>query len=309
MKRVFALLTAVSLSLTSYSQHNLIDSLQTALRKEKTDTGKAEILISLCYKYQDYKPDSALLLAQEAYSLSVKHAYTWGENDALSRIALSYDRLGDYTQSLEYYIRLLKIEEQRGYPDDIATVDMSIALVYNSEKDAADAFFYALKADSIIKKNNLEMLSRYSLLNLGEISEKANKLPLALSYTLECYSKSVGANDSVITGTALNNLGNIYSKMDNPEQAVASYEASAPYLIALNDNYNLSECELGLAKVFYKKGLTDSARNYAMSAYNLSTRNGFLNHAFDASIFLSQLYKKENKIDSAFAYHEYHVLP
>ena len=41
-----------------------------------------------------------------------------------------------------------------------------------------------------------------------------------------------------------------------------------------------------------------------MIAYNLSIQNGFLNHAFDASVFLSELYKKENKIDSAFVYHQ-----
>jgi tetratricopeptide (TPR) repeat protein len=189
-----------------------------------------------------------LLLAQEAYNLSTKHQFLKGECWALNKMAGAFYRLGNYTQALQYYIQQLKIEEQRGYADNIAIVNMNIALVYIDDKDASNAFAYALKADSIITKNKIDNLVLYSLLNLGDIAEKANKLSLALSYTQNCYAQSLKNNDSIITGTALNNLGNIYSKTGDINQAISSYAASIPYLKAMQDNDNLSECTLGLAK-------------------------------------------------------------
>ncbi len=288
----------------SSAQYKLIDSLYNALRKEKTDTGKAIILYKLSHNYQVFKPDSALLLAQKAYSLSIKTNFLKGQSWALNQMADAFNRMGNYTQALEYFIRQLKIEEKREDPYNIAATYMNIALLYNNEKDAGKAVFYAFKADSVIKKNNLAELTLYNLLNLGEILEKANKIQPALSYTLECYRESLKKNDSLMVGTALNNLGNIYSKMGNTEQAVSSYQRSAPYLDSMGDDNTLSECTLGLAKVFEKKGLTDSARYFASQSYKLSFNNEFLNHALDASSFLSQLYKKENNIDSAFTYQQ-----
>ncbi len=304
MKVLSCLSIILLCSLSSFGQHNLIDNFRAQLKKEKTDTGKAIILYNLSSAYQIFKPDSALLLAQEAYSLSTKHKFLKGESWALNQMAGAFNRVGNYTQALKYYIQQLKIEEQRGFADNAATVYMNIALVYNSEKDADNALFYMLKADSIIRKNNFSDLLVYSLLNLGDISEKANKLPEALAYTKQCYDLSVKNNDSIITGTALNNLGNIYSKMNDVQQAVNSYEAGIPYLTSADDNNNLSECILGLAKEFEKEGLHDSALHYAIKAYNVSDKNGFLYHALDAGIFLSQLYKNKNKIDSAYAYQQ-----
>ena len=291
-------------ALASYGQHNLQTACTLLWQKEKTDTGKAIILYHFSSAYQIFKPDSALLLAQEAYSLSTKNEFLKGQSWALNQMAGAFNRLGNYTEALQYYIRQLKIEEQRGYADNIAIIDMNIALVYNSERDEDKALYYAHEADSIITTNNLSDLALYSLLNLGEITARANKLPLALSYTLDCYKQSLNTKDSLITGTALNNLGNIYSKMGDQNQAITSYKASIPYLKSMNDNNTLSECTLGLAKALEKSDRQDSARYYAMQSYDLSYRNGFLDPALDASSFISQLYKKEKKFDSAFFYHE-----
>lgn len=287
-----------------FGQHNLVDSLQKELKKQKADTARAIILYNLSSAYQVYKPDSALLLAQEAYNLSVKHRFLKGQSWALNQMAGAFSRMGNNTQALAYYLRQLKIEEERKGTDAIAIINMNIALVYNSEKDKAKAIFYILQADSIIKENKLEYLELYSLLNTGDIYEKAGMLPEALRYTKECYALAVKNNDSLMAGSALNNLGNIYTKMGNLPPAISSYQASVPYLNSQNDYQTISEGKLGLAKAFDKNNMPDSALKYAAEAYNLSIKNDFLKNAMGASMLLTHLYKNKNRIDSAFVFLE-----
>ena len=306
MKAVILLTWTFIFTSNAYSQQNIIDSLQNALTKEKHDTTRAVLLYHLSYYYQTYKPDSSLLLAQEAYDLSVRHHYLKGESQALYQIAGAFAIMGNSTQALEYYIRQLKIEEERKQPDEIANINMNIALVYNRNKDTANAIAYILTADSILTANHSKDPELQQLLNLnkGDIFEKANRLPEALQHTQNCYQLAVKNDDSLMTGSALNNLGNIYLKMGDFEKAISSYRASAPYLAAMNENRGLSESALGISKAFEKKGSIDSALQYATGAYNLAYTNGFLTNALAAGTQLSKLYKKENNTDSAFAYME-----
>ena len=287
-----------------FCQHNLIDSLQKALKKEKSDTGKAIILYNLSYAYQVYKPDSALLLAQQAYDLSIPHHFLAGESWALGEIAGAFHRMGNNSQALEYYIWQLKIEEERNNSYNVAIVNMSIAFVYNGEKDTAKAIYYILKADSVINNDSLNDLKLYSLLNTGDIFEKANRLRDALAYTMACYNLAIKNKDSLMIGSSLNNLGNIYSKTNDIEKAIVSYKTSLPYLTAANDYQSISEGKLGLAKVLEKKNINDSSLHFATASYKMSSENGFLKNALAASTLISQLYKKQKKIDSAFAYRE-----
>jgi tetratricopeptide (TPR) repeat protein len=303
--KLFALtFFAIVFGFRSIGQKAIIDSLNEALVKEKTDTGKAIILYNLSYYYQMYKPDSALLLAEEAYTLSEKNDFLTGESWALNQMAGAFNRLGNYPKALEYYIEQLKIEEKRTDPETIASIYMNIALVYNSEKDPDKALFYAYKADSIVKRNNLPVLSLYTLLNIGDIYEKSNKLDSASFYTAQCYIQAVKQKNDLITGTALNNLGNIYSKSGKLRQALNSYKNSVPYLEAMRDYNTLAECKLGLARVYEETGLDDSAYYYANESFQLASKNEFLKHALNASALLSRLYKKKGNLDSAFAYQE-----
>lgn len=303
MKVLFAIALFFTMPAT-YGQQHMIDSLRSVLANEKTDTGKAVTLYRLSYYYQMSRPDSALLLAQLSYHLSVKNNFLKGQSWSLNQIAGAFNRLGDYAKALEYYIRQLKIEEQLHNAYNIAVVHMDMALVYNSDKDADKALFYAFKADSIIKANKLSGLTLYSLLNTGEILEKADKLPDALLYTQRCYQESLKSDDPKMIGTALSNLGNIYSKMGKLRQAISAYRESIPYLTVEAVNNTLAEGTLGLAKAFAKSGSPDSARYYAALSYATAQRHKFLDHALNASSFLSQLYKQSNLIDSAFAYQE-----
>lgn len=289
---------------TVFAQTRVIDSLYQNLSYQKTDTGKVIALYNLSYYYHKYKPDSAMLLAKQAFDLSKKIKFLRGESWALNSIANAFHALHNYPKAIEYFIAQMKIEEKRGIPENIGSTYLSIALVYNSEKEVKKALFYAFKADSIAKVNKLPELALYAKLNIGDIYEKADSLSSAMVFTQNAYELSLLQKNGLITGTSLNNLGNIYIKRADFAQAFAYYKRSIPYLTAVEDYNTLAECNLGLAKIYREQGKIDSAIYHARYVYQLASKNEFLARAVDASAFLVQVYKSQGKIDSAFAYQE-----
>src|SRR5580698_7950630 len=237
MRISFLLIFILLINSLLFSQNNTVDSLRAALKNEKTDTSKIILLYQLSLAYQDSKPDSALLLAQDAYLMSKNKKFIKGESWALNQMAFAFNSIGNFPKALEYYIQQLKLEETRGYPDNIARIYLSIALLYDNAKDYDKAIVYATLADSIITVNKFENLSLYSLLDIGEIYEKKNVLDSALIYTKKCYAQSSNANNNLVTGTALNNLGNIYFKSGNFSEAFKNFKAALPLLDSSND-YN-----------------------------------------------------------------------
>lgn len=76
---------------------------------------------------------------------------------------------------------------------------MNIATVYHLQGDETKALSFALRADSVIKKDNIEWLKVYSLLELKDMYEKAGKIPTALDYT-QAYTLAVESEDDFMIG-------------------------------------------------------------------------------------------------------------
>ena len=292
------------ISISCFSQKQVLDSLYKDLAAQKTDTGRVSILYDLSYSYHKSKPDSALILAQQAYKLAKKSKFLKGESWALNGLANAFHSLHNYPRAIEYFIEELKIHEKRGKPKNMANTYISMALVYSSEEEYSKALAYAFKAEDIAKKNRFADLILYSKLNIGDIYEKSNQLSPAMLYTHSAYELSLLQKNDLITGTSLNNLGNIYFKRKDYANALNYYKKSVPILENVSDLNTLAECNLGLARVYKAQGKQDSAIYFAKNVYDLAIKNEFFARAVDAGTFLSKLYKEDNKIDSAFAYQE-----
>jgi hypothetical protein len=102
-------------------------------------------------------------------------------------------------------------------------------------------------------------------------------------------------------------MGNIYFKSAKYKEALTSFKTSMPYVQAMQDYNTLAECNLGLAKTFDQLGMKDSAFYYANNSFQLASANQFLQQALNTSAFLTQLYKQQYHIDSAFAYQQTYI--
>jgi len=302
LNRVWILAIACSIAVHCNGQHKYTDSLKQSLKTAKSDSLKILALYNLSYEYQSYKPDSALITAQQLLDFSLERNNFYGQSLALDGLAGAFLRMGDNAKALEYYLKRLKIEETRNLPDNLAILYMNMANVYNRSKDTTEAIVYILRADSIIEQDNYTDLKLYAYLNTGNIFEKANRLSEALIYTTKCHDLALTNKDSLMIGSSLNNLGNIYLRLKDYENAIKDYRSSEKYIAAESDNQTLTEGYLGLAQAYLMQNKKDSALYYAKLAYSLSQNYDLHNNALTASKFLSDFYRDQKKYDSAYHY-------
>ncbi|HMV24703.1 MAG TPA: hypothetical protein PKA71_10260, partial [Saprospiraceae bacterium] len=104
----------------------------------------------LSFEYQNYKPDSALLIAQQLYDYATQKGSLFGQSLGLDGLAGAFLRIGDNAKALEYYLQRLSIEEKRNIPYNVAIIYMNIANVYAQDNEQQNALEYILKTDSII---------------------------------------------------------------------------------------------------------------------------------------------------------------
>lgn len=316
MKKLNLTFILLITALLAFAQKSQIDSLTVLLRDAKNDRQRVELLNTLSYDYQDSRPDSALLLAQRAWYLARKNNIVKGESDALSQMATAYKSLGNFTKSLEYAIVKLKMDEALESPANLTVSHLYIASLYAASKDFDKALLYAKKADSIINDQHteekrsdsviekLQGYAPYCFLSIGDIYEKKNMLDSAVVYTQKCLDISRQTNNTLLIGTSLNNLGNIYRKSKDDSLALQNYRAGIPFILENNDYSTYAESTLGMAQVFEGMGKPDSALYYGKQSFAIAGANQFIVKSLNAIDFLSDIYKKNNSIDSAYTYLE-----
>lgn len=295
---------AINGCLPASAQMAKIDSLQAILRKKTNDTNQILTLARLSQAYQDYKPDTALLLAEQALWRAKEIRFIPGQVLAMNEIGIAFSKIGNYPKSLEYYLAALRIEEGRNIPRKLAVAYLNIATLHVHQEEYRKALNYALKAKQIIEANSIRDLDLLNSLNLGDMYEKSRDMDSALFFTTHAFQLATLSADQNIMGCALNNLGNIHSRMGHTELALSHYRAALPLLRATRDEDFICETAIGLAKLFYKAGNPDSALVYARLSYELSAKDQFVSRNLEASKFLAAYFKSTGQFDSAFYYQE-----
>jgi len=75
MRTIIKLFILLLIPVFSNAQTNPANSLKQLLKTETSDTSRANLLLKLAFTYYSSKPDTTLLLAQQALSLSKKNRF------------------------------------------------------------------------------------------------------------------------------------------------------------------------------------------------------------------------------------------
>jgi tetratricopeptide (TPR) repeat protein len=284
------------------AQTQEIDSLKRLLQTENNDSLRCSLLIKLSDEYSESKPDTAFLLVQQGLLLAEKIKFTTGEILCLSRMGLILVSKGNDAKALELLLRSLKksesIHEQRlgGY------ILRCIGNVYEDQGDERKSLEYTLKARDIAFAIHDTDQVMACAINIGYLYEELNQLDSSSFFTKEAYNFGVRNNQTPFMGLALNNLGNIYLKMQEPAVAMSDYRMSMFYLLHLNMDDVFCETTLGIAKILQQEGRDDSCVYYAKLSYFTAKKDGFTKYELSSGTFLADYYKKHHVVDSAYGY-------
>ena len=302
MQKIILLSIAAFLHLTSHAQTNLKDSLKILLQKEKQDTSRVMLLAELSYAYVSDRPDTAMLLALEALSLSQRIRFVKGEAISLHRIGNAY--VGNSPKRMEFMLQSLKLNEKINNLEGTAGNLNNIGTIYLEQEEYHQAIYYFLNAKNLHEQINNKLRLTTNLNNLGRSYLGLKQYDSAMVYIQQSYEIARKINYPRATGFAFFLMGEIYSKTGQKKLALEYYRLSIPYikLAEISSDWTLSGIFLGMAKLFENDGQIDSTLYYAKQAFKFGRDIGSSGRVSDASSFLSSFYENRGNIDSAFFY-------
>ena len=310
MRSVVMVLFLLHYAVCGYAQAGKIDSLSKLLLTEKRDSNRVTLLWRLAEQYQSFKPDTTLQLAQQALLLAQRIKFTEGESRSVAVLATAQYLLGNYPRALNNYMLKLKIEEKRNSPRNFASALGNIGLMYILLSDYNNALSYLYRADSTLESAGgatKAELKHSITINIGEAYYRMHNSDSAAFYFKKALAIARQTGDKFSLGSSMLGEANVLAFQRNNEEALQYYR---PAFTFFNDGQNddmLCEVSFGMAKVYEELNKKDSAVYFGNMSYAMAEKDKFLSRQLDASLFLSQHFKKLHLYDSAFAYIELSV--
>ena len=277
------------------AQNNYADSLRGLLSIAKDDTSKVWLLVRLGDFYQWSYPDSGILYAQEALRLAEKLNFTSGQINAYSVAYEAFSGKGNYPKALEASLKQLELSEKSGDSLNIIQAYAGVGTVYYYSEDYQRALYYynKLKSNYRIFLENQWLFSGF----LGETYFHLNQLDSALYYTKICYDldRKTASNWPI----PYFYLGEIYLQKRKPYSALDYYHRGINISI---EKLDFLDGYIGIAGVFKKINLVDSAIYYARKAVDVVHDGSFPSRIIEASKILTDIYTTNHAPDSALRY-------
>jgi len=277
------------------AQQNYADSIKQELAAAKEDTNKVWLLIKLGTGYRWSYPDSAILYTQEALKLAQKLNFVDGERSAYEASGPAFSGKGNYPKALEAGLKALDLSEKSGDSTHIVWAYANIGAVYYYSNDYERALYYFNKL-----KINQAIFIRYQKLFsgfLGEAYFHLNQLDSALYYIKMCYDLDLKSEHHWEKPYFY--LGEIYSQKKEYAAALYYYHRGIDHS---NEKLEFLDGYIGIAGVFKKMSLVDSAVFYARKAVGVVHDGSFPSKIVEASKMLTDIYTTNHGIDSALKY-------
>ena len=277
------------------AQQNNADSLRQELATAKEDTNKVSLLVNLGGIYQYSYPDSGILYAQPALQLAQKLNFAPGEIDAYWLLHVAFSGKGNYPKALEASLKGLELCEKSGDSTKIIMAYAGIGAVYHYSNDYDRALYYfnKLKLNQAIFKHDQKFFSGM----LGRTYFKLNQLDSALYYTQMCYDLDLRDEDHWPIPYFY--LGEIYAQKKEYASAFDYYHTGINHSIVKLDSL---DGYIGIAGVFKKNDLIDSAVYYARLAVGLIYDGSFPLKIVEACKILTDIYTIRHVSDSTLKY-------
>ncbi|MBL7753819.1 MAG: tetratricopeptide repeat protein [Chitinophagaceae bacterium] len=286
------------------AQRQEVDSLVHALSGIRNDSIRLEVKRDIAFAMYRYAPDSAMLWATEGLNDAEKIQNQHGISMMSQMIGTILTRMGQYNPALTSYLKALKIREELGIADAMASTQNNIGIVYIYLKDYDQALQSFRLADSLIQQFPDDDLNYSIRLNFGEAFEKKNRPDSAMLQYQLAQQWALNYQDVYRQAKAGLGLGNVLLKQRKFQDALGHYRFAFRILLVENDEDLCCEALLGMAKCYDVLGPSDSALYTARAGIQLARKDQFLSREQDLSHFLSDFFARHGQMDSAFRYQQ-----
>jgi two-component system, NtrC family, sensor kinase len=274
-----------------------IKNIQKLISTHTEDTNKVMLLLRLSNIYMWSYPDSALLYSKRGLQLSQKLNFQKGEILILHSIGEALSTKGNYTKALETQLKALQLAEESGDHLRISESFVWLGNVYYYSGDFQKALSYYYKAK--LNKEMFEQNQELIFVLVGESYSNLNRLDSALFYIQKACDLDL--QEKTHMSDPYFQLAAINVKLGRTAKALAYYRMGINVSINKTDTIGYY---IGIASIYKKTGLEDSAIYYSKKAVGEALNASFPSNVIDASRLLAEIYKSRSIYDSAFKYQE-----
>ena len=227
---------------------------------------KINVLLKISENTRSYAPELSLEFAQQ----SLQNANELGDTLlillSLKNIGLTYYSSNDLEQSLDYFTRILMIQEQREDKQGIASAYNNIGIIYDELKRYPTALdFYHRSLD--LKENIGDHGTITNTINnIGFLYDKINNPDKAYEYFNKALIIDEQQHDTLGIFSTLNNIGLYYFHQQLYDSALKYFNSSLELGNNLENNYDKAHLYNNISNIYLERNNLQKA----IESYNQS---------------------------------------
>ena len=279
------------------------DSLRRALARTAPDSTRVLTLLQLAYTFRASRPDSMMLLTQQAWELSSKLGFEKGRGRAQGLTGTGLRERGDLPKA---YANLLLARQIGQRTHDLEGEALSLNGLGNISMDLhqyQQAIGQYREAEAQFRHLKRMAWVVGSLTNIGNCYEKLNQLDSAL--VIQRRAEALLARyprPKLAASLVLRNMGTVQARLGHYPEAFGYYRRALRETYLNNDLRNRSMTEYHLAKLFYTLHQPDSSLRYARQSVRTGQQVGYRLTLEGSGNLLKQIYQARHQPDSALRY-------
>jgi tetratricopeptide (TPR) repeat protein len=239
------------------------------------------------------------LFEKEIPTLKTQKDIDLGLAKAYGSIGIVLSEQSNYSKSLRYYLKSVKIYEKLKDYLRCSKLYNNIGVIYKSEKSDLKALEFFSKAEKIqlsLKDENIAITQT----NIANIFLKQNNLNKALSYyNLAKISLEKNPNPRAL-GEWYNNIGILLRKQKKNSEAIQSWKNAIEAFNQIDDKFGKSDTYFYLGELYYDLNNLNLALLNINTSLQLGTELNVLELVMKCQKILSDIYTKQGNISKAF---------
>ncbi|MFD2895556.1 tetratricopeptide repeat-containing sensor histidine kinase [Sphingobacterium arenae] len=220
------------------------------------------------------KPDSTIILAEQALSISSTLAYTKGQMLAYRNLGLGHYEKGNYGEAVQSYKRAIALSQEMEETSFQARLHSNIAMAYLALGAHDEALVNLNEALAIAEKEKLISTLAHVHHNIGMVYHYQFKNDQAIQFydkSLQLYESN---GDTTHSTFILGNMAHLFLKKKNFKKAEALYFKSLTLAEKQQNKKAIGNALQSLGAFFMEKGNYQKALAYFFQAKEVLTSTG-----------------------------------
>ncbi len=255
------------------------------------DTAYIDALNEMAHTSFSTSADSLFLYANKALACAKKAGYTRGEATALRQLGNGYRLLGDYTNTLSYYLQSLAVAERISNYGLMGKACVNIAMEYVDMHKNEDAMAMAARAKHYFEAVSDSTFINTCLIVSGEVWLNRKQTDSAMHYFRLAYQVAENMNNEYMLISTNDEIASALIMKGRYKEALSIYLRAMEYYNQTNDQTRVAMSATDVAWSYLKLRQYRQVLKYGHISLRISSGLKAIPRMLDVCSLLADAYK------------------